>query len=239
VFSAHGGEALRSVAFGRVDRGGHPIAGTEQEVRADTLCVGYGLTPNVELAIRMGCAMRHCEVECGWLPAHDENLRTSVERVYVAGEIAGIGGVDVAMAEGVLVGRAIAVELGVAAAPDLARLRHRCRVERRAARALLAAFPLLPGLYQMARPETILCRCEDVTLAEVQRAAATYGSDIRSVKLGTRAGMGPCQARICHQSIGGMLRQRCGSTELPTPCPSIQAPIKPVAVRTVAQRPAG
>lgn len=238
VFSAHAGAdgELRTVAFGRVDRDGRPVHGTEREVQADLLCVGYGLNPMTELAIRLGCEMHHLDMRGGWLPVHDEDMRTSVARVLVAGEIAGIGGADVAMAEGRLAGRAIAAELGLAEGRDLVDLRRQCLKERQAADRLLSAFPVLPGLCDLVQPQTVVCRCEDVTMQTVKRASEVYGSDLRSIKMATRAGMGPCQARICHRIVGDLLREHCASSELPPPCPSVQVPVKPVLVQTVAER---
>ena len=238
VFSAHAGPdgEVRSVAIGRVDTQGRPIHGTERELDADLLCVGYGLNPSIELAIRMGCEMHHRDARGGWLPAHDEDMRTSVDRVLVAGEIAGIGGADVATVEGQLAARAIAVDLGIGERCDLDRLRTQRDKERRAADRLLSAFPVLPGLCDLIRPDTIVCRCEDVTMASLKHASELFGSDLKSIKMATRAGMGPCQARICHRIVGGLLREHCGSAELPPPCPSVQVPVKPVLARTIAER---
>ena len=112
-------------------------------------------------------------------------------------------------------------------------LRARCLAERAATDAMLRAFPVLPGLYDLIQSDTVVCRCEDVTMAQVEQASRVCGNDVRSVKLATRAGMGPCQARICHRIIGGILQQRLGCLERPTPCHSIQVPIKPVALRTI------
>jgi NAD(P)H-nitrite reductase large subunit len=114
-------------------------------------------------------------------------------------------------------------------------LRARCLAERGATDAMLRAFPVLPGLYDLIQSDTLVCRCEDVTMAEVEQASRACGNDVRSVKLATRAGMGPCQARICHRIIGGILQERLGSSERPTPCHSIQVPIKPVALRTIVK----
>ena len=238
VLSAHAGVdgQLRSVALGKVDHDGYPIPGTEREVRADLLCVGYGLNPSTELAIRLGCEMHHSDDRGGWLPVHDEDMRTSVAGVLVAGEIAGIGGADVAMAEGRLAGLAIAAEFGCGDSGELATWRRRCRKERQAADRLLSAFPVLPGLFALAQDNTIVCRCEDVTMAEVKAASELYGSDLRSIKMATRAGMGPCQARICHRIVGGLLKEHCAGVESPVPCPSVQVPVKPVRAQTVAER---
>jgi NAD(P)H-nitrite reductase large subunit len=236
VFAAHGEGRLQRCVVGRLDREGRPAAGTEREVEVDLLCVGFGLLPSTEIAVRMGCEMRHRAERGGWLPQHDVDLQTSVPGVWVAGEICGIGGAEVAIEEGRLAGLAIAGELGNDVEAELRRARGRRSRERRHADAMLGAFPVLPGLYELATEDTIVCRCEDVTLREVREAARLCGADIRSVKMATRAGMGPCQARVCHPIIGGLLECRLEGKQLPTPCVSVQMPIKPVSVRTVLDR---
>ncbi|MCB9870705.1 MAG: (2Fe-2S)-binding protein [Planctomycetes bacterium] len=233
VFAARGADRLESVVVGRVDAEGYPIAGSEHEVEADVLCTGFGLLPAVELAVLAGCAMHHQELRGGWLPRHDACMATSVPGVWVAGEIAGIGGAEVAIAEGRLAGRAVAVALGATDTGLRALQQARAR-ERAASDALLGAFPVLPGLFELAEPGTIVCRCEDVTLAEVLEAGRVFGADVKSVKMATRAGMGPCQARICQRIVGSLLRARAGSTELPTPCPSVRPPVKPVTTQEFA-----
>ena len=101
---------------------------------------------------------------------------------------------------------------------------------------MLRAFPVLPGLYDLAADETIVCRCEDVTLGQVRQAASLCGADIRTVKMATRAGMGPCQARVCHPIIGGLLESRLGGHESPTPCVSVQMPVKPASLHSLLAR---
>ena len=48
----------------------------------------------------------------GWIPVHSEDMETSVAGVFVAGEVAGIGGAHAAMAEGTLAGLIAARQLG-------------------------------------------------------------------------------------------------------------------------------
>ncbi len=178
------------------------------------------------------------------MPQTDRDQRTSIPHVYAAGEIAGIGGAEVAMVEGTVAALAMARSLGVSGSEELeGRLvRHRRRRdrERRAADALLGAFPVLPGLSELAEPSTLVCRCEDVTLQSVREIAQTSGCDLRAVKMGTRAGMGPCQGRICAPILHDVLRdfppEGRGRRELP-PCPSTQVPVKPVSVETILRAP--
>jgi hypothetical protein len=54
------------------------------------------------------------------------------------------------------------------------------------------AFAPRDELRALATPETIVCRCEDVTRSALERCEKS-----REAKLHTRCGMGPCQGRIC------------------------------------------
>ena len=47
----------------------------------------------------------------------------------------------------------------------------------------------------------ILCRCEDVTLADVERAVATGFAAVEEVKRYTGFGTGPCQGKECLRDI--------------------------------------
>jgi len=55
----------------------------------------------------------------------------------------------------------------------------------------------------MSDPEKIIvCRCEDVTLADIRRAIWDLGyTTYDEVKRYTRAGMGPCGGKTCRQII--------------------------------------
>jgi D-hydroxyproline dehydrogenase subunit alpha len=63
---------------------------------------------------------------------------------------------------------------------------------RRFAHALNHAFSLNPELRELPSPDTIVCRCEDVTFEKLQQVRS-----FREAKLHTRCGMGPCQGRVC------------------------------------------
>ena len=64
------------------------------------------------------------------------------------------------------------------------------------AKALNSAFALDPRLKSLARPDTLVCRCEDVPYA-----ALTGHSDWREAKLASRCGMGACQGRVCGGAV--------------------------------------
>jgi D-hydroxyproline dehydrogenase subunit alpha len=52
----------------------------------------------------------------------------------------------------------------------------------------------------------VVCRCEEVTRGALTGAADATGSrGLRSLKLVTRAGLGPCQGRICGRTVEALL----------------------------------
>ena len=59
----------------------------------------------------------------------------------------------------------------------------------------------------------MICRCEETTYSALRRAVTSpAGSGARAVKLGTRAGLGPCQARVCGSTVAD-LANRLGGEE--------------------------
>ncbi|MFB9831875.1 (2Fe-2S)-binding protein, partial [Actinoallomurus acaciae] len=55
--------------------------------------------------------------------------------------------------------------------------------------------------------DTIVCRCEETGYGALRDAARSDAPrlDARAVRLGTRAGLGPCQARICGPTLAELL----------------------------------
>ncbi len=55
---------------------------------------------------------------------------------------------------------------------------------------------------------TFICRCEDVTLAEVERTIAAGLRDVEEIKRYTGLGTGPCQGKECLSVLGRHLVAR-------------------------------
>ncbi len=175
----------------------------------DYLACGFGLVPNLELPAILGCAFGTASTLV------DDRQRTTVPDVYCAGEATGIGGLDAALLEGEIAG------LAASGRPDGARALFRARDRaRQFARSMEAAFAPRDELRRLARPDTIVCRCEDVTAGAL--AGRTSWVD---AKLQTRCGMGPCQGRICGGATGFLYGWPRGS---------IRPPIFPVGVASLA-----
>ncbi|MCB9880016.1 MAG: FAD-dependent oxidoreductase [Planctomycetes bacterium] len=232
VFACEGDGRVQRAIIGKVDADGRPRRGTELKLDVDVVGAGFGLVPSVELALRLGCTSRFDAARGGHCVVVDEQQRTSVPGVFAAGEICGIGGAEVAAAEGQLVAEAvIALAKGSTVSAEAQR---RAQKERKAADTMLRAFAPLPGLAELARPDTIVCRCEDVTRLGAQQAAQLHGDSLRAIKVGCRAGMGPCQARICGPSLQAMAT---GDGRRAMDLPVVQVPVKPVRTETMLDAP--
>ncbi|WP_034681492.1 (2Fe-2S)-binding protein [Caldalkalibacillus mannanilyticus] len=76
--------------------------------------------------------------------------------------------------------------------------------------------------------QTILCRCEEVTLLEVVDILKKYQCSSREMKLRTRAGMGICGGRTCRPLLD-QLFNTLNKEQLPDHMPlKYQPPIRPV-----------
>ena len=176
--------------------------------------------------MHLGCEVIFDPVRGGYRVAAKDDGSTNIDNVYAVGEIAGIGGSEVAMAEGrAAAGSIIAARRGTTVDGKLSKA---ARSQRRASDAMLRAFPVLPGLFDLVEDDTIVCRCEDVTQGAVRQAAQLYGKTARGIKLGCRAGMGPCQARICGPNL-----QACVDQNAVMDRPVVQVPLKPVRTTTL------
>ena len=112
VLYAEGGDRVEKVVIVEIDSKWEPVPGTEKEIQADTVCIAAGLTPLVELAFAAGCEKIYNPVLGGMVPWHDAGMATSMDSVYVAGDISGVEEASTAMEEGRMAGLSAAAALG-------------------------------------------------------------------------------------------------------------------------------
>ena len=126
-------------------------------VEVDTLCLGYGFFPSVELLRVAGCELRYDEDLGGPVAVVDRWQRTTVPGISAAGDGTGVRGSYVAEDEGRLAALGL-VEDETRAAP----IRRRLERKRRFQRALTRMYRVGPGIYELTTPDTVVCRCEEV-----------------------------------------------------------------------------
>ncbi|MFC6236022.1 FAD-dependent oxidoreductase, partial [Leucobacter soli] len=227
---------VRRATVAGVDAEGRPT-GRRRAFDVDAVCLGYGFLPSNDLARSLGCAHDFDAALGSLVTRTDATGRTSIPTVWSIGDSAGVRGAKFAQAQGALAAAAVASELLERhVLPDAA--------ARRAARRNLAFQRGVQGMFaapvltdQLAEPETVVCRCESVTHAEVSEAMSDRTSSPGSVKRITRAGMGKCQGRYCGPVLTAMQERRTGSPIGERSGFAPQAPVKPVPLIDVAAPP--
>ncbi len=241
VVEARGDGQVEQAVIAQLDDDWKPVAGTEQVLEVDTVCLGFGFIPSLQLPRLLGCTSRWDADLSAWVTEHDVDQRTRVPGVFVAGETTGVGGHDVAIGEGAVAGITAAVDLGKvsadAAMKMLLKTRSELKNQREFADFLNRTFAIRPGIYELIREDTILCRCEEVTAGEIRAAAQEWNGSLRTIKQLTRAGMGNCQGRVCGSLVAQVAARASGKTVeeigLDTPRP----PIKPIPLEALAGMP--
>ncbi|WP_188193884.1 FAD/NAD(P)-dependent oxidoreductase [Nonomuraea sp. SYSU D8015] len=104
VVAAHGEREVEAVTVARLDREWNVLA--TRVVECDTVAVGYGFVPQIELGVQLGCGTRY-DVDGSPVLRVDDAQRTSVPGVWAAGEPTGVGGWRLAELEGRIAGRSV------------------------------------------------------------------------------------------------------------------------------------
>ena len=203
---------------------------------ADVVCMGYGFLPSSELARLLGCASGPARDDAGRgvgpEVARDDHGQTSRADVLVVGEAGGFGGAHVALAQGRLAGGRVRALLGLPHTPDPAAHRALGR-HRRFQAALRRVFRSADMGLSLADADTVICRCESVTLGALRAAVARHAlTDLGMLKRATRAGMGRCQGRYCAASLETLLHPGATAAEPRGFAP--QAPLRPVPAAALA-----
>ncbi len=239
IVRAEGENEVQRAVIAKVDHDWRPIPGTEKTLDVDTICVGYGFFPSVELSRLCGCEHAYDENLGGYIPIRDEWMRTTVKGVLAAGDGTGVAGSLVAVEEGTLAGVAAAMDLGkigpVDAERQAAGVRRRLASLERFRAALNRTYAVGAGVYSLATPDTIVCRCEEVTVQEIYDGIIAESADPNSVKSITRAGMGNCQGRNCQRQIAALVAGRAGRSVEQVPMFTARPPVKPVPIGLIAE----
>ena len=253
------GGDLESVVLVEIDDNGEPVAGSEKVIAADTVCLAIGLVPNVELVSLLGCDLTFRSELGGYVPDHDDWMRTSVDSVFVAGDAAGFHDDMVLAPE---IARNQGRLAGVAAAESLGAIYKEEAVARRSDLQAGAVAPTpaevhtgwkkwLQSLVNAGGQEVFACRCEEVTCAELiglrpprylgwsseqmdRRSLQTlWPVNPNQVKRLTRAGTGHCQGRLCREQVSLLLAEESGTGIAGIPLMSYRPPVRPLPLRVM------
>ena len=91
--------------------------------------------------------------------------------------------------------------------------------------ALDQIYRLRPAVFDLAKPETVVCRCEELSRNEIEEGIQYGGTNISTLKVMTRAGMGPCQGKMCWPSVARLIAAKQGSSVAEVGAVRVRPPI--------------
>ncbi|TYO61823.1 FAD-dependent oxidoreductase [Bradyrhizobium hipponense] len=229
--AASGDGQLASVSY---------VAGGKREaIPTDLLLLHQGVVPNVNLAMAAGVEHRWDDLQLCWSPVLDQNGNSSVAGIAIAGDGAGIGGAGAAVVRGRIAARAAAEALAPAAAaklPPMAALRGDL-VKAERGRIFLDTLFRPARQFRIPSGDTIVCRCEEIAAKDILDAVAIGATGPNQLKAYRRAGMGPCQGRLCGLTVTELMAQARGKTPQEIGYYRLRAPVKPITLAELAAVP--
>ncbi len=237
VLEARGSNVLEEVVIAKTDRNGNIKNGSEKIIKTDSLAIGFGFSPNVELPSLAGCKLEFNRSLGGWIVKVDDEMKTSVDGIFSAGEITGVGGALKSINEGKIAAFSILREMQKISEKDFNKQNGKLLKERKNNLIFSKYFNTLYGIrakdLDIISDDTVICRCEDVSMGEIRSAVKEGFVTPGALKLSVRAGMGNCQGRTCGPLIYDLLD--LSSQDHPKEPFSTRPPVKPVRVKKLVQ----
>ncbi len=247
IAAALGSTEVTAAQLVALDETGRRLPPTAHTLDCDTIVLGVGAIPVVELLDALGCRTAFVADRGGHVPLTDGFGQTTVPNVYAVGDCAGVWpekSLDPAVAAAE--GRRAVAHLANAAAPELA---GPPPAEAAALSDYRLAWVRAAVVEAAGAAEAHVCQCEEVTAREILELrpprylgweparrnatdmAALLGNGPHSpdqVKRLTRAGMGLCQGRRCREQVAALLALGAGTPLNEVPLASHRAPVRPM-----------
>jgi NADPH-dependent 2,4-dienoyl-CoA reductase/sulfur reductase-like enzyme len=155
-----------------------------------------------------------------------------VKHVYLAGDGARILGARAAETAGRLAAKALLQDFSRAPTQQsVAELRSAMGKLKRFAQGLNQAFPWPSEQAASLSDDTIVCRCEAISVGELRRATQEAGAcESNRAKAFSRVGMGRCQGRYCGNAAAEIIAQTANIPLERVGRLRGQAPVKPLPI---------
>ncbi|MCP4220933.1 MAG: NAD(P)/FAD-dependent oxidoreductase [bacterium] len=234
IIEARGNGCLEELVVGKVDGNGKLVTGSEKIYKTEALGLGYGFVPNVEGPQLAGCQLEYSVGKGGWVVKVEDNLTTSVADILAAGEITGVGGAFKSITEGQIAAYTILNQLGKLENSEYNTVMKKLTTKRKHQLQFTEYFnslyrPPVNALLEVP-DETVVCRCESVTMGDIKQSVALGCTDANSLKMGVRTAMGNCQGRTCGPIIYDIMS--CLTQKQPENAGTFSArpPLKPLSI---------
>ena len=204
-----GGERVQEATVVKLDDSGMPIFGSEKIIEVDAVGIGFGLQPVARLPRMLGCEINYNRSCLYFSPRTDFWGKSSLSNVYIAGDGAAIGGADWSEVQGRLSGLHAAYTLNAINGPAFQKMSSKWKKAKQKLQRYLKhfyeSFTPSEAQYRMIAPDTVICRCEGLTIREIRARIESGENSLTGLKK-IRLGMGVCQGRGCEGTVAELLR---------------------------------
>ncbi|KSV63396.1 hypothetical protein N183_35690 [Sinorhizobium sp. Sb3] len=211
--------------------------GRKHQLKADVVLVHHGVIPNTQISRLLRVEHEWSDAQLAWRPRVDGFGETSVRGLRIAGDGAGIGGAICAEATGRLAAIGAAFALGgltETARDQLSSESRRIIAAQARIRPFLDALYRPPDWVIAPRGDTIVCRCEEVSAADIREAVVLGSRGPNQTKFYNRCGMGPCQGRMCGASVTQIMADELSTHPADIGAYRVRAPLKPLRLGELA-----
>jgi thioredoxin reductase len=230
---AEGDDKIRSVAYRT--RGSEVF-----RIETDTLLLHQGIAPNINMSKAIGCDHVWDDAQLSFRPVTNSFGETSHKGIFAAGDGAGIVGARASEVQGRLAAVSIAHQQDRL---DNVRFLEFSKSYRRELKRWSGGRRFLDDLYrpseQFRIPEdnVTICRCEEVTAAQLRQAVALGCPGPNQAKTFIRCGMGPCQGRLCGLTVTEIIAKERNVSAQHVGYYRTRIPVKPITLEEIAAHP--
>lgn len=206
---------------------------TNHRIATRLVALHEGVIPAQQLPRSIGCEFTWDDMQCCFSPATDAWGNSSVDGVLIAGDAGGIRGARAAEHAGRLTALETLRRLGRI---DTARRDATAVADQTARRGHVAIRRFLDVLYaprdEVLRPanDVMVCRCEELMAGAVRGVVAQGCLGPNQAKALLRAGMGPCQGRLCGPVVTELIAEARGVGPGEVGYYRIRPPLKPITL---------
>jgi len=229
---ALGNEQLEQIKF--------TSRGNSKKISVDTLLLHDGVIPNTQLTRQLNCEHEWNEVQRYWFPKHDEWGNTNLQGFLVVGDTTQVRGAKIAMLKGQLAGMAVAHQLNIITGEErkwkAKAIHSELKLEMSVRPLMDHLFKPNPEFYAPENKETLVCRCEEVSVAQILDSVSLGAIDPNQVKSQVRCGMGQCQGRMCGSTISELVAKERAVNVSEVGYLSVRPPLKPISVKILAEQ---
>lgn len=201
IVRAEGESSIQSITVSDYDDDWLAIPGSEKTLEVDAAAIGYGFVSRNQLS-QLFEVQHNYSLMSGLQPEVNSKFQTANEMIYVVGDSAGILGGEGASASGKIAAIDLAYKQKTITTIQANEISKPYEELLRKVKKFRAAFDRIGrrrhGLFSLANAQTVICRCENVTLSQVDDAINQGIKDMTGIKVRTRLGMGDCQGKTCN-----------------------------------------